>query len=354
MAQPFSDTDLDAIVHGLGDVASDFAGRTVLLAGSRGFLGGWLDATFTHLNRRLDTPVRVIALDNLVASSMPDGPDDRPAHRFVQHDIVEPFDPGEPVDFVLHAAGIASPRHYRARPLETIDVATRGTRNLLDLAQAHQARLLFLSSSEIYGDPDAAHVPTREDYRGHVACQGPRACYDESKRLGETLCDVFHTHHGVHTTIVRPFNVYGPGMREDDFRVLPNFASRIVGDAPLEVYGDGRQTRTYCYVVDAIVGILRVLARGAAGRTFNVGNPEPEVSVNVLVERTQAVVDRPVQAHFTPYPDSYPADEPQRRCPDIARAHDEVGYTPQVDLDEGLRRFYAWALTAYEGLRAHG
>lgn len=354
MAHPFSDQDLELIADGLGDVANALAGRTILLAGSRGFLGGWLDATFAHLNRRLDQPIRVIALDNLVVSSVADDLDDDPSHRFVRHDVTEPFDPEEPVHMVLHAAGIASPRHYRARPLETIDVATRGTRNLLELARAHGARMLFLSSSEIYGDPDPTNVPTAEDYRGHVACQGPRACYDESKRLGETLCDVFHSHHGVHTNVVRPFNVYGPGMREDDFRVLPNFASRIVGGAPLQVYGDGRQTRTYCYVADAVVGILRVLALGGAGRTYNIGNPSPEISVNTLVERTQAVVDRPFEAQATPYPDAYPGDEPKRRCPDIARARDEVGYTPLVTLDEGLRRFYDWALDAYTGLRAHG
>lgn len=344
-------SDLSDIDASLGTMAEAFAGQTVLLTGSCGFLGSYLVATFARLNRRLSQPVRVIAVDNFVTSSPTPHQPTSPTYRFLQHDVSTPLDPGEPVHLILHAAGIASPQHYRSHPLETIAVAADGTRHLLHLAQAQGARLLFLSSSEIYGDPPHAHVPTPEDYRGHVACQGPRACYDESKRLGETLCDVFH-HLGVHTNTVRPFNVYGPGMREDDSRVLPNFASRIAGQAPLEVYGSGQQTRTFCYVTDAIDGILRVAASGQPGLAYNIGTPSPEVTIHDLVERTRQVLGQPVEAHLRDYPQAYPSDEPMRRCPDITRARAHLGFEPRVDLDEGLRRFYDWALQTYTGLRA--
>ncbi len=156
-------------------------------------------------------------------------------------------------------------------------MAVQGTKNMLDLARTNGAKLLFFSWSEIYGDPDSAHVPTPESYRGNVSCLGPRACYDKSKRLGETLCRIYQQRYGVHTNIVRPFNVFGTGMQERDYRVLPNFASQIAGGRPLTVYGTGRQTRTYCYLSDAIVGFTLAMLRGVPGEPYNVGNPKPEL-----------------------------------------------------------------------------
>ncbi|HEV8591983.1 MAG TPA: NAD-dependent epimerase/dehydratase family protein, partial [Pyrinomonadaceae bacterium] len=162
-------------------------------------------------------------------------------------------------------------------------------------------------------------------------------------------CYIYHELHGISVSTVRPFNVYGPGMQESDYRVLPNFASRIKGNHPLLVYGSGNQTRTFCYITDAIVGFLLTLLKGVPGEAYNIGNPEPEVSMQQLVECLERVLKRKVPYNLAEYPDSYPADEPQRRCPDIRKARLQVGFEPQINLDEGLRRFLDWTDTVYTG-----
>jgi UDP-glucuronate decarboxylase len=263
--------------------------------------------------------------------------------------MVQPFPFEGDLDYILHAAGIASPYYYRAYPLETLDVAVTGTRQTLELAKRTGARITFFSSSEIYGDPDPANVPTTESYRGYVSCLGPRACYDESKRLGETLCRIYHTQFGVHTNMIRPFNVFGPGMQELDYRVMPNFASRILGGKPLHVYGTGEQTRTFCYITDAIQGFIRVMLYGVPGEPYNIGNPTPEISMVDLTKEIETVIQKKVDLNLVPYPDSYPADEPNRRCPDITKARHQLKYDPQVPLREGIKRFFAWASENYKG-----
>jgi UDP-glucuronate decarboxylase len=346
----YLDEDIVAIGEALGTVAEDFAGKTVLLAGGRGFLGRYFEAAFAHLNQELDQPCRLILLDNLITAGAAGATAEEGENCiFLKHDVANPLAIDEPLDFVINAAGIASPYYYRAYPLETLDAAILGTRNLLELAHAKGARFTFFSSSEIYGDPDPKHVPTPESYRGHVASMGPRACYDESKRVGETLCYIYHGTHGVATNAIRPFNVFGPGMQEADYRVLPNFASNIRAGRPLKIYGSGNQTRTFCYVTDALNGFLRVIARGVPGEAYNIGNPEPEIGVSDLVARIEGVLGREVAKELVEYPDSYPADEPNRRCPDIRKAHLQLDYAPRVPLDDGLRRFFEWAEKAYTG-----
>jgi UDP-glucuronate decarboxylase len=224
-----------------------------------------------------------------------------------------------------------------------------GTKNLLELARRNNARFTFFSSSEIYGDPDSKHVPTPESYRGNVSCAGPRACYDESKRLGETLCHIYHEKYGVATNTIRPFNVFGPGMQETDYRVLPNFANRIKAGLPLKVYGSGSQTRTFCYITDAMVGFLLTIAKGVPGEAYNIGNPKPEISMLDLVRRIERILKGKLTYDVVEYPDSYPADEPQRRCPDIRKARVHLKFEPQVDLDDGLGRFFGWADQVYTG-----
>ncbi|MBF0285760.1 MAG: NAD-dependent epimerase/dehydratase family protein [Magnetococcales bacterium] len=345
-------SDVEEIVQRLEGHALKLAGKTVLLTGARGFLGRYFTEVFLALNQRLPQPVTVVALDNLITAGKAGGEDELPASpnfHFFRQDVIQPFDWEGPVDYVIHAAGIASPFYYRAYPLETMEAAVSGVRNALDLALRKRARLVFFSSSEIYGDPDPANVPTQESYRGHVACQGPRACYDESKRLGETLCYIYHEKHGVHANTIRPFNVYGPGMQENDYRVLPNFANRIKAGAPLKVYGSGHQTRTFCYITDAMVGFLLVMLRGAPGEAYNIGNPKPEISMVELVKRIETVLGRPVAHDVIEYPDSYPADEPNRRCPNIRKARLQLEYAPSVPLEEGLRRFLTWSDRMYTG-----
>ena len=276
-------TDIAEVVDRLGDKVRPLSGKTILLTGARGFLGRYFTAIFAFLNERiLEDPVRVVALDNLIIAGK-EGADfpNLPNMEFFEYDVIKPYDWTGPLDYVIHAAGIASPYYYRAYPLQTLEVAVTGTRNMLELAERNGARFAFFSSSEIYGDPDPKHVPMAESYSGNVSCQGPRACYDESKRVGETLCYIFHTKDGTHTNAIRPFNVYGPGMQETDYRVLPNFASRIKAGRPLSVYGSGNQTRAYCYVTDAMVGFFLVVLRGVAGEAYNIGirNPKSRSSI---------------------------------------------------------------------------
>jgi UDP-glucuronate decarboxylase len=344
------DSDVDEICSNLGDQAQAFAGKRILITGACGFLGRYFTSVFLRLNSvTLKEPCEVIAIDNMITAG-PFGAvhaSDRML-AFVQHDIVKPFYPERPVQYVLHLAGIASPFYYRKWPLETLEVATTGLKNVLELARNDGARVLFFSSSEIYGDPDPRHIPTPESYNGNVSPLGARACYDESKRLGETLLRIYHTHFGVNGMIVRPFNVYGPGMQKLDYRVLPNFAARMLAGEPLHVYGHGRQTRTFCYVTDAVCGFLQVLLNGLPGEPYNIGNPRPEISIIQLAEIiAKTMSESNVTYRLIEHPDTYPSDEPQRRCPDITKASLQVGYVPRVPLEEGIRRFLGWAKAAF-------
>jgi UDP-glucuronate decarboxylase len=343
--------DIREIADRLGSDARAFSGANILLCGGAGFLGRYFASVFADLNARvLDRPCRVTVCDNLITSGEAGRNQEKSmsGFRFMRHDIIRPLGLEQEMDYIIQAAGIASPYYYRKYPLQTLEVATLGTKRMLELGIAHPLKgFLFFSSSEIYGDPNPDSVPTPETYRGNISCLGPRACYDESKRLGETLCQIYHERHGVPASIVRPFNVYGPGMQETDYRVLPNFASRILKGEPLHVYGSGNQTRTFCYVTDAIAGFLKVLLRGRRGEAYNIGNPVPEVSMLQLAKILEEVVRRPVGIEQVEYPDTYPGDEPQRRCPDIRKAADDLGYKPATELKEGLRRFMAWAKRSY-------
>ena len=290
-------SDIEEIVANMSiGSLSEFGGKHILLTGGRGFLGRYFTAVFQHLNLKLlkDNPVRLTVMDNLISAG-PEGAQIPTIDHitFLQHDCIKPLPDIGKVDFILHAAGIASPAHYRKYPLETLEVATTGLKNSLELARHNPGcRIAFFSSSEIYGDPDKLNIPTRESYRGNVACLGPRACYDMSKRLGETLVQIYHQQYGVHGTIIRPFNVYGPGMQKTDYRVLPNFGARLMEGKPLQIYGHGDQTRTFCYVTDAIGGFLRVLMEGVPGEPYNIGNPSPEISMKALAVEVARALGR--------------------------------------------------------------
>jgi UDP-glucuronate decarboxylase len=351
MQNSFLDSDIEEIAKGLGSEADKLAGKTLLLTGGGGFLGRYFQAVIRHLNRlQLAKPCKMITLDNLITkTTKPESNLVDENMRFTLHDVIKPFEIDEHIDYVVHAAGIASPFYYRTYPLETLEVTTTGTKNMLELARRNDARFIFFSSSEIYGDPDPKHVPMQESYRGNVAVAGPRACYDESKRLGETLCYIFHEKYGTSTNAIRPFNIFGPGMLEKDYRVMPNFASRIKSGRPLSVYGSGGQTRTFCYISDAMVGFFRTIIRGVPGEAYNIGNPEPEISMLDLVLRIEKVLGRNITHNIIEYPDSYPADEPQRRCPDIRKAQLQLDFQPRVSLEEGLRRFLGWTDQTYTG-----
>jgi UDP-glucuronate decarboxylase len=234
-----------------------------------------------------------------------------------------------------------------------MDANVGGLRALLEYARARGDRgtplegVLFFSSSEIYGDPPPAEIPTPETYRGNVSCTGPRACYDESKRFGETLCVNFAREFGVPVTMARPFNNYGPGLKVTDRRVIPDLARDVLAGRDIVLLSDGSATRTFCYVADAVVGYYKVLVRGGAGEPYNIGVEEPEISMAQLAERI-AALGRDLLGYSgevvrrTSDDSEYLIDNPARRCPVIAKAREELGYQPEVALDDGLARSLVW------------
>jgi dTDP-glucose 4,6-dehydratase/UDP-glucuronate decarboxylase len=318
------------------------AGRTVLVAGAAGFLPGCLVDALARANRTvLSEPCRVVGVDNLATGTperlahLDDDPHVVVAHR----DLTAELTIDEPVDYVVHGASIASPTWYRRHPLATVDVNVTGTRQLLDLALAHRVRdFVYLSSSEIYGDPPAAHIPTGEDYRGSVSCTGPRACYDESKRLAETLCSIYQRELGLRTVQARPFNVYGPGLRPGDGRAVPDFLDDAVAGRPITLYSDGRGTRSFCYLTDAVTALLLLLTEESAVGPYNVGNDE-ERTIAEVAETVDLLRDARAGVAFASNPDPhYLTDSPARRCPDLTRITSAIDWSPRIDLRTGLER----------------
>ncbi len=305
---------------------------TVVITGAAGFLGSHLCECF------LKRDWRVLGLDNLLT-----GTAQNLAHlagdarfRFMRQDVTTPFFVDVPVDLVLHFACPASPRDYLRHPIHTLKVDSVGTLHTLGLAKAHRARYLLASTSEVYGDP---HVhPQPESYWGHVNPIGPRSAYDEAKRFAEALTMAYHRAHRLDARIVRIFNTYGPRMRAGDGRVIPQFITHALSGIPLPVHGDGRQTRSFCFVDDLVEGIYRLATyEGLAGEVFNLGNPE-EVTLLELAEIVTSLVGTPPDVVHL----ALPQDDPTRRQPDIRKAQAGLGWTPTVPLREGLRRTIEW------------
>jgi UDP-glucuronate decarboxylase len=338
------DEDVERILVDLPEPERHFAGATVLVTGAAGFLCSYLVETIAALNAGgLKPACRVIAVDNLItgASGRLGHLLGRPDVQFVKADITQPLALSGGVDWIVHGASIASPTFYRQHPLETIDANVGGTRRMLDLAREHSARgVLILSSSEIYGDPVASAIPTPETYQGNVSCTGPRACYDESKRLSETLCATYARLYGTPVKVIRPFNVYGPGQRLDDKRIIPDLMSAALDRAPIILFSDGRATRAFCYVTDAVRAIFHVLVSGPAGEAFNVGNDAVETSILKVAETLRDVAGPPaldIQLRVSADRE-YLTDNPQRRCPDLTKLRRHCTWTPKISLAEGLER----------------
>ena len=336
---------------------AEMAGKRLLIIGGAGFLGHYLVQAAVHHNRRGTTaPIDITVYDNY-SRGVPgwlEALQGTPNLTLETFDVTAPLPPGMGhVDYIVHAASIASPTYYRLHPIETMDANVGGLRNLLDYAVAQDragtplAGFLFYSTSEIYGDPTPDQIPTPETYRGNVSCTGPRACYDESKRYGETLCVNFARQHGVPVTVARPFNNYGPGLKITDGRVLSDFARDILAGRDVVMLSSGSPTRTFCYVADAVIGYYKILVRGRPGEAYNIGTEEPEISMAELADRLVAIA-----REETGYTGSvvrgssddadYLVDNPNRRCPVITKAREELGYEPRVRFDEGLAATVAW------------
>ncbi len=349
--------DLRLITERLEGEFTDMAGDSLLLVGGGGFLGYYLiqaiDAwNFTHPEGQISLTV----YDNWMRGT-PQwlsrfDETDRVTIRTV--DITEPL-PEETTsfDWIIHAASVASPTFYREHPIETMDANVNGLRNLLEHAMRQLGGgsppkgFLFFSTSEIYGDPTPDAIPTPESYRGYVSCTGPRACYDESKRYGETLSVNFARVYGLPVRIARPFNNYGPGLSIDDGRVISDFARDILSGRDIVMHSSGLPTRTFCYIADAVVGYYKTLVRGRTGEAYNIGTESPEISIADLAHKmtdlARQLLDYSGDVVQVPSDEAdYLVDNPSRRCPDLTKARSELGYAPAVSLDDGLRRSLLW------------
>ena len=298
---------------------------TSVVTGGAGFLGSHL---CEHL---LANGHRVICMDNLETASLENIDHIRGDHFvFVNHDVMEPISIDEPVDLVFHLAAIPSPIDYLRLPLLTLKIGSYGTHNALGLAKWKRARFVLASTSEVYGDPQVHPQP--ESYWGNVNPVGPRGVYDEAKRYSEAMTMAYHRQQGVDTAIGRIFNTYGPRMRRNDGRAIPTFVRQALEDKPLTVFGDGSQTRSFCYVDDLIKG-LYLLAMSKEHTPINLGNPK-EFTILELAETVIRVTGSNSEIVF----EALPVDDPQTRQPDITLAKEILGWKPEIELEEGLRR----------------
>lgn len=356
-ADDIRDQDLAYICTQAKEALAQMAGRRLLITGGAGFLGYYLVQAALHWNATegLSEPISVTVYDNY-ARGVPAWLGDLSSNRhlnLVRHDIRGPMPDGAgPFEYVVHAAGIASPVYYRRYPIQTMDANINGLRTLLAHSLDHAAAtplrgFLFFSSSEIYGDPTPDDIPTPETYRGNVSCTGPRACYDESKRYGETLCVNFAGQYDLPIKIARPFNNYGPGLKITDGRVLPDLCRDVLHGRDVVLHSDGSPTRTFCYSADAVTGYIKTLVHGHAGEAYNIGVERPEIAMRdvaqMLVDTARDLFGYDGKVMHRPHQEAdYLVDNPNRRCPVIDKARNHLGYNPQVSLEEGLRRSLIW------------
>ena len=350
--------DLDYIGEGLRDEFASMAGKRLLMTGGAGFLGYYMVQGVLHWNDRAQEKdrIHVTVFDNYVRGipAWLEALRGRADLTMTRFDMRHPLpDPMPEFEYIIHAAGIASPIYYRLHPLETMDANIDGLRRLLDYARDRMEKkrafdgFIFYSSSEIYGDPAPDRIPTPEDYRGNVSCTGPRACYDESKRFGETLCVTYARSEGLPIKTARPFNNYGPGLKITDGRVLPDFARNVLNGEDIVMLSDGSPKRTFCYATDAITGYYKVLVRGHDGEAYNVGIDKPEISMAELAKMVsenardlfgyngKVVLGKAQEA-------DYLVDNPNRRCPVIDKARSHLDFNPKVLVQDGVRRSLVW------------
>jgi dTDP-glucose 4,6-dehydratase len=310
--------------------------RTVLITGGAGFIGSHLCERF------LAEGFKVICMDNLITGSLANIErllqDKR--FRYIQHDVSKYINIKEKINYILHFASPASPRDYLRHPIQTLKVGSLGTHNALGLARVHKARFLLASTSEIYGDPLVNPQP--ETYWGNVNPVGVRGCYDESKRFAEALTMAYRRVHSIDSRIARIFNTYGERMRKQDGRVIPNFISQALTNEALTVYGEGKQTRSFCYIEDLVEGIIRLM-RSSVNIPLNLGNPR-EFTILQLAKIIIKLTCSKSKIVFKPLPE----DDPRRRRPDISRAKKYLNWQPCVELKEGLQKTIKWIKDASE------
>ena len=304
--------------------------KTILITGGAGFIGSHLCELL------LNKGFKVICMDNLITGNEGniEHLKDNKNFTLVNHNVSEHINIEEELDYVLHFASPASPVDYQKIPIQTLKAGALGTHNTLGLALAKKAKYLLASTSEVYGDPLVKPQP--ESYWGNVNPVGPRGCYDEAKRFAEALTMAYHNIHKLNTKIVRIFNTYGPRMRKEDGRAVPNFITQALKNEAITVYGDGKQTRSFCYVSDLIEGIYKLMTSDI-NEPVNLGNPD-EKTILELAETIKQITKSESEIVFK----ELPVDDPKVRCPDITKAKKELGWEPKFSLEEGLIKTIGW------------
>ena len=339
----YLNTDINEIVKNLRKYHYKFYGKKFFITGANGFLGKYFIKVIIEINKKTNNKIKVLANDIKFDSC--DIFKDKNV-KIIKKDINKIKRFSFKCNYILHAAGIPSPKNYYKKPIETIFTSITSTKNLLEYSSKIKSKFIFFSSSEIYGNPDKKNIPTKETYNGNVSSIEDRSCYDEGKRVGETLCYFYKIKQKVDICIFRPFNVFGPGMPRKDYRVFPRFFSSIKDKKPITIFKKGNQTRTFCYVADAVTAMFIVTLIGK-NFVYNIGNNKPEINMNKLHKVMQSSLKKKIKAVNISYPKNYPQVEPQRRCPDISKLKNEFNYKNKVDINDAIRRFYYWTCRYY-------
>jgi UDP-glucuronate decarboxylase len=339
----YLESDIDEIVNNLKKYHKKIYGKKFLISGANGFLGKYFLKTLLKINNKTKNKIKILAIDIKFDSC--ELYKDKNVIK-IKKDINKIENYNFKCDYILHAAGIPSPKHYYNKPIEAIFTSITATKKLLDYAKKINAKFIFFSSSEIYGNPDKQNIPTKETYNGNVSSIEDRSCYDEGKRVGETLCYFYKIKQKVKCSIFRPFNVFGPGMPKNDYRVFPRFFGSIKKKQPITIFKSGKQTRTFCYVTDAITAMFLVIINGNKF-VYNIGNDKPELNMKKLHQLLQKSLNKKIKSINIEYPNNYPQVEPQRRCPDITKLKKDFNFKNKVSITESIKRFYHWSSKYY-------
>jgi UDP-glucuronate decarboxylase len=314
-----------------------FKGKKILLLGSDGFLGRYFVEYFKCLLKN-NIQLNLDCVDNNISSEHISSPSNKNI-KFYKNNVMK-FNNKKKYDVIIFLAGIASPTIYKKYPIESLEVSYLGAKKFLEKSKKDKSQFIFFSSSEIYGNPDNKNVPTKETYYGNVNSFGPRSCYDEGKRVGETLCYIYKNYLNTNIKIIRPFNVFGPGMSVNDDRVIPRFIRAQKKKKPLTIYNHGKQTRSFCYITDAMIGFIKVISLGKKGEIYNVGNDTEEVTMNKLANLVKTISqDKKLKIKNVDYPNHYPSNEPMRRCPDLKKINKDTKFKPLFSLRASLKSF---------------
>ena len=339
----YLNSDIEEIVTNLKKYSKYFSGKKFLISGANGFLGKYFIKTLLLMNKSFKKKIKILAID--IKFDKCEIYLDKNVKK-IKQDINNIKNISFKSDYVLHAAGIPSPKHYFKKPIEAIFTSITGTKKLLEYSKKNKSKFIFFSSSEIYGNPDKKNIPTKETYNGNVSSIEDRSCYDEGKRVGETLCYFYKIKEKVNCAIFRPFNVFGPGMPKNDYRVFPRFFNSIKNNRPITIFKNGKQTRTFCYVTDAITAMFLVIIKGKKF-VYNIGNDYPEINMSNLHKIIERNIKKKIKYKNIDYPSNYPQVEPQRRRPNINKIKKELNFKNIVTINEAIKKFYEWSKKYY-------